>query len=155
VLEKVERSLAMLEISPAKVAQIIIKAREYDAKVGAWDENRVTGDSEEEPQSILEDFSADATRAELAEFIAGLNEDEQANLVAIAWVGRGTYSAEQFDEAVEMAKAERVNATEDYLLGTPLLADYLAEGLKKMGISEISIEEDILGSEEKEVPPET
>ena len=76
-------------------------------------------------------------------------------MVAIAWVGRGTYSAEQFDEAVEMAKAERVNATEDYLLGTPLLADYLAEGLKKMGISEISVEEEILRSEEKEVPPET
>ncbi len=145
----------MLEISPAKVAHIIIRAREYDAKVSAWDENRVTGDSEEEPESILEDFGADAMRAELAEFIAGLNEDEQANLVALTWLGRGTYSAEQFDEAVEMAKAERVNATEDYLLGTPLLADYLAEGLKQMGISEISVEEEILGSEEKEVPPET
>ena len=145
----------MLEISPAKVAHIIIKAREYDAKVGAWDENRTTGDSEEEPQSILEDFGADATRAELAEFIAGLNEDEQANLVGLTWVGRGTYSAEEFDEAVEMAKAQHVNATEDYLLGTPLLADYLAEGLKKMRISEISAEEEILGSEEKEVPPET
>ena len=90
----------MLEISPAKVAHIIIKAREYDAKVGAWDDNIATGDSEEEPQSILEDFSTDAARAELAEFIAGLNEDEQANLVALTWVGRGTYSAEQFDEAV-------------------------------------------------------
>jgi hypothetical protein len=145
----------MLEISPAKVAHIIIKAREYEAKVGAWDDNIATGDSEEEPQSILEDFSTDSTRAELAEFIAGLNEDEQANLVALAWVGRGTYSAEQFDEAVEMAKAERVNATEDYLLGTPLLGDYLAEGLKKIRISEISAEEEILGSEETEVPPET
>ena len=53
-----------------------------------------------------------------------------------------------------MAKAERINATEDYLLGTPLSVDYLAEGLKKLGISEISAEEEILGSEEKVVPPE-
>jgi Protein of unknown function (DUF3775) len=52
-------------------------------------------------------------------------------LVALAWVGRGTYSAEQFDEAVEMAKSERVTATEDYLLGIPLLGDYLAEELEK------------------------
>jgi hypothetical protein len=131
VLEKIERSLAMLEISPAKVAHIIIKAREYDAKVGAWDENRAAGDSEEEPQSILEEFGADATRAELAEFIAGLNEDEQANLVALTWVGRGTYSAEEFDEAVEMAKAERINATEDYLLGTPLLGGLPRRGAQK------------------------
>ena len=74
----------MLEISPAKVAQIIMKAKEYDAKVGAWDENRSAGDAAEDPESILEDFTADATRAEVAEFIAGLNEDEQANLVALA-----------------------------------------------------------------------
>jgi hypothetical protein len=145
----------MLEISPTKVAHIIMKAREYDAQVGAWDDSKTAGDAEEEPQSILEDFGVNAIRAELAEFIAGLNEDEQANLVALAWVGRGTYSAEEFDEVVETAKAERVNATEDYLLGTPLLGDYLAEGLEKMGISEISVEEEILGSEETEVPPET
>jgi hypothetical protein len=144
----------MLEISPAKVAQIIMKAKEYDAKVGAWDENRSTGDAAEDPESILEDFTADATRAEVAEFIAGLNEDEQANLVALAWVGRGTYSAEQFDEAVEMAKSERVTATEDYLLGIPLLGDYLAEGLEKMGASAIDAEKELLGHEESEVPPE-
>ena len=53
----------MLEISPAKVAQIIIKAKEYDAKVGTWDENRSTADAAEDPESILEDFAADATRA--------------------------------------------------------------------------------------------
>ena len=125
----------MLEISPTKVAQIIMKVKEYEAKIGAWDANRSTADAAEDPELILEDFTADATRSEVAQFIAGLNEDEQANLVALAWVGRGTYSAEQFDEAVEMAKSERTTATEDYLLGIPLLADYLSEGLEQMGAS--------------------
>ena len=132
----------MIEISPAKVAHVIIRAREYDGKVAAWDDEDVASDGDS--NSILEDRSDDATRSEAAQFIANLNVDEQANLVALAWVGRGSFSAEEFAEAIATAKAEKVNKTEDYLLGIPLLADYLEEGLEKMGISVESAEEDIL-----------
>ncbi len=131
----------MLEISPQKVAHVIVKAREFDAKVDAWEEE---GTSDSDSDSILEDFAGDATRSEAAQFIGGLNDDEQANLVALAWVGRGSFSAEEFSEAVETAKSEKVNKTEDYLLGIPLLADYLEDGLDKMGISVEAAEEDIL-----------
>lgn len=134
----------MLEISPAKVAHVIIKAREYDAKVGAWDDSSPEEFDDFEADAILEDIAADATRTELAEFIAGLNEDEQANLVALVWLGRGTYSPDEFAEAVATAKAEHINKTEDYLLGIPLLADYLEEGLDKLGYSLEEIEEDLL-----------
>jgi hypothetical protein len=145
----------MLEISPDKVAHIIIRAREYDVKVAAWDESGATTDAEENSDSILEDIVSDATRIELAEFIAAMNEDEQADLVALAWVGRGTFSADQFDEAVATAKAEHINATKDYLLGIPLLGDYLAEGLDKMGVSEVVAEQEVMGIEERTSPPET
>jgi hypothetical protein len=33
-----------LEIAPEKVAHVIIKAREYDVKVGAWDDTPANGD---------------------------------------------------------------------------------------------------------------
>jgi hypothetical protein len=132
----------MLEISPAKVAHIIVRAREYDAKIGAWDEEG--GSSDEDSDSILEDFRSDPTRNEVAVFIAGLNIDEQVNLVALMWVGRGTFSPEDFAEAVSTARTERVNKTEDYLLGVPLLADYLEEGLDKMGYTVEDAEKGIL-----------
>ena len=134
----------MLEISPEKVAHVIIKSREFDAKVAIWDEPSSVSDTEDLGDAILEDRSSDATRSEAAEFIATLNEDEQADLVALTWVGRGTYSAEEFKEAVEMARAERTNPTEEYLLGIPLLADYLEEGLEKMGYSVEDVEHDVL-----------
>ena len=134
----------MLEISPDKVAHVIIKSREFDAKVEIWDEPSSTGNTEDSADAILEDRSSDATRSEAAEFIAGLNDDEQANLVALTWVGRGTYSAEEFKEAVEMARAERTNPTQEYLLGIPLLADYLEEGLEKLGYSVEDVENDML-----------
>lgn len=78
----------MLDIAPEKVAHIIVLARELDSKVGAWD-----GDIDEnDPDSILEARANDPLEAELREFIADLNVDEQVSLVALMWVGRGTYA---------------------------------------------------------------
>ena len=60
------------------------------------------------------------------------------------WIGRGTYEPDDIKEALDTARSERVNKTEDYLLGVPLLADYLEDGLDRMGISVESAEEGIL-----------
>jgi hypothetical protein len=134
--------MAGLDISPTKVGFIIIKAREYDGKVAAWDDSKT---SDHDAESILENFSDDATRTELKTFIADLNEDEQASLVALAWIGRGSYGPDELDEALETARAERVNPTEDYLLGIPMLADYLEEGLDRLGYSVEDAEDNALG----------
>ncbi len=133
-----------LEIAPEKVAHVIIKAREFDAKVGAWDASPEDGDADEDPSAILEDLSNDPTAAEIVGFIDALNDDEQVNLVALAWVGRGTFEPEELDEAVETARNEQINSTASYLLGLPLLADYLEEGLEKLGYSANDIESDVL-----------
>ena len=133
----------MLEIAPEKVAHIIIKAREYDAKVAAQFPNEGSG-SEGEPEDILEAMPDDTTRPELVAFIDGLNDDEQAHLVALTWVGRGTFEPEEFDEAVETARNEKIVSTAEYLLGSPLLADYLEEGLEKLGYPVEDIEGEIL-----------
>ncbi len=121
----------MLDIAPEKIAHVIVRAREVDAKVGAWDQDGDDGDAD----TILEDRGGDATEAELKAFIAGLNIDEKVSLVALTWIGRGTYDPEDLEEAKETARAESVNPTENYLLGIPLLADFLEEGLDKLGIS--------------------
>ncbi len=134
----------MLEISPEKVAHVIVKAREFGAKVDLWDEPSSAVNLDDDGDAILEDRASDATRSDVAEFIATLNEDEQASLVALVWVGRGTYSADELEEAIETARAERTNPTEDYLLGIPLLADFLEEGLEKLGYSIEDIEQDVL-----------
>jgi hypothetical protein len=144
----------MLDISASKVAQIILLAKKYDAKVGPWTDAPIDANATEDPDSILEDFNSDATTSELAQFIGALNVDEQINLVALVWVGRGTYSADQFDEAVQTAAQERINPTQNYLMGMPLLADHLAEGLEKMSGSAIAAEEDLLGFEETKEAPE-
>ena len=134
--------MAGLEISPEKVGFVIVKAREIAAKVAAWEDNGATSDHDAE--SILESFSDDATQEQLKEFIRDLNVDEQASLVALAWIGRGSFTAEELDEALATARAERTNRTEDYLLGMPLLPDYLEEGLDRLGYSVEDAEDDSL-----------
>ncbi len=125
----------MLGISTDKLGYIILKAREWDVKTEPWEDANPHGVNDYDANAILEDISEDATRTELVEFIRGLNEDEQARLVALVWIGRGTYAPDEFAEAIQMAKAENVNPAEDYLLGIPLLPDFLEEGLDRMGVS--------------------
>ena len=130
----------MLQISPRRVAHVIVRAREIDAKVGRWDSPGDAADAE----TILEARRGDATEAELREFIAGLNDDEKVSLVAIMWIGRETFEPEELEEALDTARAEATTPTEDYLLGVPLLPDYLEDGLERLGIDVTQVEEDFL-----------
>lgn len=78
---------------------------------------------------LAEEENDDMTDEELRELIADLNVDEAAELVAIVWVGRGDYEAEDFPQAVEDAKDRANSSTAKYLMGMPLLADHIEAGL--------------------------
>ncbi len=79
---------------------------------------------------------------ELHAFIDGLNEDEKAHLVAIAWVGRGAFEPEDYDEALETAFTEATTPTADYLMGMPHLSENLEAGLEALEIDVTEAEED-------------
>ncbi len=122
----------MLQIATEKVQYIITLARDFDAKVAPWETSE---EREDDVEAILEDSPNDPYEAQLKTFIDELNVDEQVSLVALMWIGRGTYEAEDLEEAMSTARSERVNETSAYLLGVPLLSDYLTDGLEKLGIS--------------------
>lgn len=122
----------MLQIATEKVQYIITLARDFDAKVAPWETSE---EREDDVEAILEDSPDDPYEAQLKTFIDELNVDEQVTLVALMWIGRGTYEPEDLEEAMSTARSERVNETSAYLLGVPLLSDYLTDGLEKLGIS--------------------
>ncbi len=125
----------MLAIDPDKVCHIIVKARAFDAKDVAVEEDYASNPADEDMREVLEDLGDDATYDEMREFINALNEDEQVDLVALAWVGRGSFAPEEWEEARAEARRAHNDRTAEYLLGMPLLADYLAEGLAAFGHS--------------------
>lgn len=102
----------MLDISTAKVVRVIFLSEEYGA-----DSHQVR------------------------DYISGLNEDEQANLVALMWVGRESFEADEFEEARQAAYTERTAPTEDYLSGIPELPGYLESGLEALGIDVTEVED--------------
>ena len=79
---------------------------------------------------------------ELHAFIDALNEDEQAHLTAIAWVGRGAFEAEDYGSAVNTAYEEATTPTADYLMGMPHLGENLESGLEALGIDVTEAEDD-------------
>ena len=125
----------MMEIDPATVYFLILKAREFDDKDDPGEVYVEASPAEEIVEKNMHYFDDDPVAQELKDAIEGLNEDEQAELVALTWVGRGDFSSEEWDEAVRTARERRSNPTAEYLLGTPLLGDYLEEGLSQLGLS--------------------
>jgi hypothetical protein len=117
-----------LEIDPSKVDEIIQKARMFDAKEELSDPQSGSNATDDDMRDILEDIADDPTYQELLEMIRNLDEDEQIRLVALAWVGRGTFDASEWKDALKQARAEHNNRTAEYLVGLPLLGDYLEEG---------------------------
>ena len=118
-----------LEINPEKVIAIIEKARMFDAKEEVSDPDSGSNATDDDMRDILEDLRDDSTGQELLDLIRGLNVDEQVDLVALAWVGRGTYGRSEWNEAIGQARAAHNMHTAEYLMGLPMLGDYLEEGL--------------------------
>lgn len=126
--------LPELGIAPEKVRFVIVKARQFDVKEADSDPDEGSDAIDDDMSDVLEDKpEEDAVRQELTEFINGMDEEEQINLVALAWLGRGTYGIDEWNEAVDTARTEHNKRTAQYLLGLPLLGDYLAEGLEAFG----------------------
>ncbi len=119
----------MLAINPDKVRYVIAEARMFDGKEGDSDPASGSNATDDGMADVLEDQPDDATPQILAEFIRDLDEDEQIELVALAWVGRGTFAVEDLDDAVAEARRAHNKRTAEYLFSLPMLGDYLEEGL--------------------------
>jgi hypothetical protein len=95
----------MIEIATGKVVRVIMLTRQYG------------------PDSV-----------KLADYISGFNDDEKASLVAVMWIGRGSFEPEEIDFAKAEALREATAPTERYLSGIPGLAEHLENGLEALGI---------------------
>ena len=92
-------------------------------------------DVSDESDDDVPAFASSPEQDELLEFIDSLDDAEQIELVALAWISQGTFTGDDRDEAVDAAAEEHPGAASDYLLTLPLLADDLDAGLAEMGLS--------------------
>ena len=131
--------MAELRISSDKVCAFIEAARELAGKMPSTAGDRTTtGDDSklatiDEPEGIGED--EDARRREAVEFIAGLNVEEQTDLLALIWLGRGDYDIGEWEDAVAEAEARIAARDPDYMIGDSALPEYLGDGLEAFSLA--------------------
>lgn len=125
----------MFKMDLDKICFIVVKARQFDAKEDVVEPGYGSNAADDQMRQVLESYADDAVFDELKSVIDDLNVDEQVQLVALTWVGRGDFSKDEWDDAVKTAREAHNDHTAAYLLGTPLLPDYLEEGLATFDLS--------------------
>ena len=122
-----------MDINPDTVCFLISKAKEFHAKEEVVIPEEPLSSSDDWALQVLADHAGDLDYQEFSSTIDDLEPDQQVQLVALMWLGRGDYSEEQWDDACSAARGRRTTRTAEYLITTPLVANYLEEGLALLG----------------------
>lgn len=123
-----------LNVNPNLIYQIARKARLCQAQeLINFPEFSQDTSEEDNWSDTLDEQSNDYTYQDVVYTINVLDPNQQALLVAIMYLGRGDYDVSEWSEAVHEAQDIWTNKTGEYLLSRPLVADYLEEGLSKLG----------------------
>ena len=123
-----------LSISSEKVCFLIVKAREFDAQEGNTDTDSGSNASDDRMIDVLEG-DENAVQQEIRVFIAEMDEEEKADLIGLLRLGRGDGTMEEWDDMRAEGFGEHAGNVAAYLLGEPMLGDYLEEGLSQFGFS--------------------
>jgi Protein of unknown function (DUF3775) len=125
-----------LRISTEKVCYVVVKAREFDVKVAPEWLDDGSNPTDDGMTRILEDYADDPTLAELRSYLRAMDDDELEDLVALTWIGRGDYTIDEWEDLISEVRDLRASQnTVRYLIGIPLLGDYLEDGLNEFGLS--------------------
>ena len=125
----------MLNLNPDTVCFLISKARVFHSKEEVVMPDVEGSPSEDWALQALADHADDPVLQEFMTTMADLEPDQQQAVVALMWIGRGEFNADEWDAAMEEAGNEWTEHTGEYLIGHPQLADYLLEGLDALGYS--------------------
>lgn len=122
-----------LTIHPGFMQSLILKTRALMAQedLAMPDSSSNPTDDEASPV-MLQDDPDNPLREEIRAEIEDLEPDQQAELVALMWIGRGDMEPEEWEEAVQLALERHEGSTADYLLSHPHVADYWDEGVDKL-----------------------
>lgn len=130
-----EPALPILTITSDSAYAILLKAREFDVKVPQTDPNSGSNPSDDNSVDALEFGADDNTRRELIKAIHDLNDDEQADLVALLLLGRGDFTLSEWQEARKIAGPIGRKHVPGYIAQNPLASDYIEEGLSQFNHS--------------------
>lgn len=122
-----------LAVNPDVVCRLIDLAREFHAQEQVVIPDEPGGPEDDWPTQVLASHAGDPTLEEFRYIVEDLEPDQQQQVVALLWLGRGDYELDEWQDALDYAADAWNTATADYLISHPMLADYLTEGLDQHG----------------------
>jgi hypothetical protein len=123
-----------LTVAVETVCRIIQRAREFEALIPDSDPDEGSNGSDDGMVDAIEDDGDNPAEAELRAIVDDLAEDEQAEVIALAMVGRGIFDAIEWADALDAAMQE-IDAAADWVLGQPTLSTDLENGLAAFDLS--------------------
>ncbi|MDH3582454.1 MAG: DUF3775 domain-containing protein [Hyphomicrobiales bacterium] len=123
----------MINLNPETVTKIAEHAREFQVSASMEMDDSPVLPIDASAIEQLTEWHGDPDYTDLRNAIDDLEPDQQATIVALMWLGRGDYEFDDWDQALKYASEADGVSTADYLIATPLLADYLMEGLSLHG----------------------
>ena len=129
--------MAEIELNRETVQFLIDRAREFHTRDDVSFDEEPEVDDDDWSQQFAASFAADPYYQEIKTTVEDLEPDQQMTLVALMWVGRGDFSIDEWDDALKEAEENWNENTADYLIGTPMLSDYLAEAIDQLESQEL------------------
>lgn len=121
-----------LDLNPEFLRSLVLKLRAVMAQEELVSPDSGSNPSDDGGSATLQESPDNMTRAEIEAQIEDLEPDQQAELVALMWVGRGDFEPEEWEEAVALALERADTPTATYLLAHPQVAEDLVEGVDKL-----------------------
>ena len=123
-----------LSIDLDYLSRLIVKFRGVQGREEEVDTAPASNPSDDDAIDALQETAGDLSREEVRKELRGLDDRQQAELVALMWIGRGDAEPEEWDETIELARQLKDGPTPKYLLGHPLVAEEIEEGVSRLGI---------------------
>ncbi|MBV1787773.1 DUF3775 domain-containing protein [Marinobacterium sp. D7] len=125
----------MLNTNSETLCRLIQLAREFHAKEAVSIPEKPISPADDWARQVLADHLGDTTFQEFESIINDLEPDQQQEVVALLWLGRGDFDREEWDAALAEAADSWNSHTARYLIAHPLLPDYLSEALDQFDIN--------------------
>lgn len=124
--------MAALPFNDARIEALVLRFNAVMAKE-AMDISDPGGNaSDDEVVVTMQETQGDLSHTEIAQDIDSMNDEQQDALVALFWIGRGDSDPEAWEQTKALARQQHEGLVSSYLLGQPLVGDFLTEGLEKM-----------------------
>ena len=124
--------MAEIELNRDTIQFLIDRTREFHTRDDVSFDEEPEVDDDDWSQQVSASFASDPYYQEIKTTIEDLEPDQQMTLVALMWVGRGDFAASEWADALKETEDNRNPNTADYLIGTPMLSDYLAEAVEQL-----------------------